>query len=125
MRRSLAIITASYVASTYSDVAFFPPDPPIGVPKSFWRLPCRGQSGIARVDPIMYPGVISPHVHSIFGGNGMKTSLRSNRLASESAGWLIVVLQVLDFMPRTTHSRHPLAHHAQSYKTSRRIGLQS
>lgn len=41
-----------------------------GVPKSFWRLPCRGQSGIGRVDPLMDPGVPGAHVHTIAGGNG-------------------------------------------------------
>ncbi|GAD91825.1 hypothetical protein PVAR5_0406 [Paecilomyces variotii No. 5] len=34
----------------------------------FWRLPCRGRSGAARVDPLMSPGEISQHVHVVAGG---------------------------------------------------------
>lgn len=34
----------------------------------FWRLPCRGRSGAARVDPLMSPGQISQHVHVVAGG---------------------------------------------------------
>lgn len=45
---------------------------------AFWRLPCRGRTGVARLDPIVDPGEISPHVHVIHGGGGMviKSHLR-------------------------------------------------
>ena len=35
---------------------------------AFWRLPCRGRTGLARLDPLVDPGTVSPHVHSIHGG---------------------------------------------------------
>lgn len=35
---------------------------------AFWRLPCRGRTGIARLDPIIDPGEISGHAHTIHGG---------------------------------------------------------
>lgn len=35
---------------------------------AFWRLPCRGRTGVARLDPIVDPGEISSHVHAIHGG---------------------------------------------------------
>ncbi|KAJ5104428.1 hypothetical protein NUU61_001775 [Penicillium alfredii] len=34
---------------------------------AFWRLPCRGRAGVARLDPIIDPGKISSHVHAVHG----------------------------------------------------------
>jgi hypothetical protein len=41
---------------------------------AFWRLPCRGRSGVARLDPIVDPGKVAGHVHAIHGA-GSKHSL--------------------------------------------------
>ncbi|KAL4790284.1 hypothetical protein BDV19DRAFT_341160 [Aspergillus venezuelensis] len=41
-----------------------------GVADAFWRLPCRGRSGLARMDPLMDPGQPSYHVHTVHGSNG-------------------------------------------------------
>ena len=38
-----------------------------GVADAFWRLPCRGRAGAARIDPIMDPGTASYHVHAVHG----------------------------------------------------------
>ena len=38
---------------------------------AFWRLPCRGRTGVARLDPLVDPGQISGHVHSIHGAGSM------------------------------------------------------
>lgn len=35
---------------------------------AFWRLPCMGYTGIARLDPLVDPGEISDHTHIIHGG---------------------------------------------------------
>lgn len=35
---------------------------------AFWRMPCRSRTGLARMDPIMDPGVVSDHAHTIHGG---------------------------------------------------------
>lgn len=37
--------------------------------EAFWRLPCRAQSGIARLDPLQAFGGIGSHVHLIFGSD--------------------------------------------------------
>lgn len=37
---------------------------------AFWRLLCRSSVGLARMDPIMNPGDVSDHVHTIKGGSG-------------------------------------------------------
>ena len=44
---------------------------------AFWRMPCRSETGIARMDPIMDPGQISDHVHTI-AGSGSKYSIMPN-----------------------------------------------
>ncbi|KAJ5318997.1 uncharacterized protein N7506_011701 [Penicillium brevicompactum] len=48
---------------------------------AFWRLPCRGRSGAARLDPIVNPGEVSGHTHAIHGsGNfGMSSNQASLR----------------------------------------------
>jgi len=35
---------------------------------AFWRMPCRSRTGLARLDPLMDPGVVSDHAHTIHGG---------------------------------------------------------
>lgn len=35
---------------------------------AFWRMPCRSQTGYARIDPLVDPGSVSDHVHAITGG---------------------------------------------------------
>lgn len=35
---------------------------------AFWRMPCRSRTGLARIDPIMDPGMVSDHAHTIHGG---------------------------------------------------------
>ncbi|KAK4953835.1 hypothetical protein LTR10_008439 [Elasticomyces elasticus] len=53
--RSQATITALALVSSAS---------------AFWRMPCRSQTGVGRLDPIMDSGEVSDHVHTIHGGNG-------------------------------------------------------
>ncbi|EKV14697.1 hypothetical protein PDIG_31500 [Penicillium digitatum PHI26] len=50
-------------------LALFP-----GHANAFWRLPCRGRTGLARLDPIVDPGAVSPHVHAIHGSGGFGMS---------------------------------------------------
>ncbi|KAE8147040.1 hypothetical protein BDV25DRAFT_41151 [Aspergillus avenaceus] len=38
-----------------------------GLADAFWRLPCRGRAGLARLDPLMDPGKAASHVHTIHG----------------------------------------------------------
>lgn len=39
---------------------------------AFFRMPCPGRIVTERADPIISPGAISGHVHTISGGNGFK-----------------------------------------------------
>lgn len=40
-----------------------------GMADAFWRMPCRGRSGLARMDPLMDPGKPSYHVHTVHGSD--------------------------------------------------------
>jgi hypothetical protein len=37
---------------------------------AFWRMPCRGQIGLARLDPLVNPNEVAQHVHAIHGSSG-------------------------------------------------------
>jgi hypothetical protein len=41
-----------------------------GTADAFWRMPCSGRLLLERADPIVSPGKVSGHVHTISGGNG-------------------------------------------------------
>lgn len=42
----------------------------VGQASAFFRLPCHAPIVIERADPIINPGAVSGHVHTIMGGNG-------------------------------------------------------
>ncbi|MBE7180870.1 MAG: DUF1996 domain-containing protein [Terriglobus roseus] len=42
----------------------------VGSADAFWRMPCHGRTGLARIDPIVDPGEVSGHAHAIHGGSG-------------------------------------------------------
>ncbi|KAF2774222.1 WSC-domain-containing protein, partial [Teratosphaeria nubilosa] len=37
---------------------------------AFWRMPCPGRLALERIDPIVAPGAVSNHVHTVSGGSG-------------------------------------------------------
>ena len=37
---------------------------------AFWRMPCPGRLTLERIDPLVFPGVVSPHVHTVSGASG-------------------------------------------------------
>ena len=37
---------------------------------AFWRMPCHARTGLARIDPLVNPGVVSEHSHVIHGSGG-------------------------------------------------------
>lgn len=46
---------------------------------SFWRLPCKVPVVVERADPIISPGKVSGHVHTIMGGNGFGFTMDYNQ----------------------------------------------
>lgn len=43
----------------------------LGSTNAFWRMPCRGRTGVARIDPLVNPNAVAAHAHSIHGSSGM------------------------------------------------------
>lgn len=41
-----------------------------GPASAFWRMPCPSRLIQERIDPLVFPGQVSAHVHTVAGGNG-------------------------------------------------------
>ncbi|KAI1352157.1 hypothetical protein F5Y01DRAFT_100682 [Xylaria sp. FL0043] len=52
------------------------------VAEAFWRMECRGSTGLARIDPIVDFGKISPHAHTVHGSSGFGMSATYDDLVS-------------------------------------------
>lgn len=46
-----------------------------GLSNAFWRMDCHSRTGLARIDPLVDPGVVSDHSHAIHGGNSKSLGL--------------------------------------------------
>lgn len=42
---------------------------------AFWRMACPGHIVVERADPIVFPGDVASHVHTISGGNGFSLDM--------------------------------------------------
>ncbi|KAI8960132.1 hypothetical protein F5Y11DRAFT_279737 [Daldinia sp. FL1419] len=65
-------LSAFFLLSTIGDVS------------AFWRMECHGRTGLARIDPIMDAGVISPHIHTVHGSSGFSLSATYDELMQGS-----------------------------------------
>jgi hypothetical protein len=70
----------------------------IGGAHAFWRMECPGRVGLARLDPIIDPGKISMHAHSIHGSSG-KRLIRDDEILA------MKVARALRRQPRTMRSQ--------------------
>lgn len=54
---------------------------------AFWRMPCPGRLVMERIDPIVSPGEVSGHVHTVSGGSGFgyTTSYEQQRASACSS----------------------------------------
>ncbi|KAI9662067.1 MAG: hypothetical protein M1829_006206 [Trizodia sp. TS-e1964] len=57
---------------------------------AFWRLPCKGALVVERADPIVNPGGVSGHVHTIMGGNGFDFTMDYDRARRSTCSSCIV-----------------------------------
>jgi len=42
---------------------------------AYWRMSCPGRVATERIDPIVAPGQVSAHVHTVSGGNALNFSM--------------------------------------------------
>ncbi|OJJ48972.1 hypothetical protein ASPZODRAFT_60273 [Penicilliopsis zonata CBS 506.65] len=70
---------SQFVASLLAGVAVFssPTD-------AFWRLPCRGRTGVARMDPLVDPGMIAYHAHAVEGSGNFALSVTEDSLRASN-----------------------------------------
>ncbi|EEH23233.1 hypothetical protein PABG_05444 [Paracoccidioides brasiliensis Pb03] len=47
---------------------------------AFWRLPCQGRLGVARLDPLVNPGQIAPHAHVVHGASNFGMTVTTDDL---------------------------------------------
>ncbi|EEH05287.1 WSC domain-containing protein [Histoplasma capsulatum G186AR] len=74
---------------------------------AFWRLPCRGRLGVARLDPLVNPGAVSSHAHVIHGaGNFGKSVTVDELLASDCTSCAIKQDKSIYWTP-AAYFRHP------------------
>ncbi|KAI9682422.1 MAG: hypothetical protein M1829_000214 [Trizodia sp. TS-e1964] len=52
----------------------------LGQVDAFWRLPCTGRAGVARMDPLVNHGSLSDHAHVVHGGSGFSMTSDANDL---------------------------------------------
>ncbi|KAI5461554.1 hypothetical protein BGZ63DRAFT_404401 [Mariannaea sp. PMI_226] len=52
----------------------------IGSAHAFWRMECPGRVGVARIDPIINPGEVSKHAHSIHGSSAFGETVSTEQL---------------------------------------------
>ncbi|KAF4339569.1 glyoxal oxidase precursor [Fusarium beomiforme] len=58
----------------------------VGSAHAFWRMECPGRVGLARIDPIIDPGTVSKHAHSIHGSSGFAETVTTEQLLSADYG---------------------------------------
>lgn len=47
---------------------------------AFWRMECRARAGLARIDPLISPGEVAQHLHSIHGSGGFNENASYDEL---------------------------------------------
>ena len=58
---------------------------------AFWRLPCKSPIVVERADPIVSPGAVSGHVHTIMGGNGFDFTMDYNSTQASTCSSCTVI----------------------------------
>ncbi|KAK5404051.1 hypothetical protein LTR06_009984 [Exophiala xenobiotica] len=58
---------------------------------AFWRLPCKTPIVVERADPIVNPGKVSGHAHTIMGGNAFDFTMDDNTTLSSTCSSCTVI----------------------------------
>jgi hypothetical protein len=58
---------------------------------AFWRLPCKSPIVVERADPIISPGKVSNHLHTIMGGNGFDFTMDYNSTQASTCSSCTVI----------------------------------
>lgn len=73
---------------------------------AFWRLPCKSPIVVERSDPIVQPGQVSNHLHTIMGGNGFDFTMDYNDTQKSTCSSCTVVGDNSNYWTPTLFYRH-------------------
>lgn len=73
---------------------------------AFWRLPCKAPIVVERTDPIVNPGAIAGHVHTIMGGNGFSASMTYNDTQESTCASCTVIGDNSNYWVPSLYFRH-------------------
>ncbi|OAX83176.1 hypothetical protein ACJ72_02467 [Emergomyces africanus] len=74
---------------------------------AFWRLPCRGRLGVARLDPLVNPGAVSSHAHVIHGASNFGMSVSVDELLNSQCTSCAVKEDKSIYWTPAAYFRHP------------------
>jgi len=73
---------------------------------AFWRLPCKSPIVVERSDPIVQPGQVSNHLHTIMGGNGFDFTMDYNDTQKSTCSSCTVIGDNSNYWTPTLFFRH-------------------
>ncbi|KAL2179084.1 uncharacterized protein P884DRAFT_276164 [Thermothelomyces heterothallicus CBS 202.75] len=73
---------------------------------AFWRMECRGRVALARLDPLIDPGVPSKHAHAIHGSSGFGASATYEDLRNADCTSCAVVEDMSAYWAPAVYFRH-------------------
>jgi hypothetical protein len=73
---------------------------------AFWRLPCKAPLVVERTDPIVNPGALSSHLHTIMGGNGFKPKMDYNDTQASTCASCTVIGDMSNYWTPTMFFQH-------------------
>ncbi|EXJ54754.1 murein transglycosylase [Cladophialophora yegresii CBS 114405] len=73
---------------------------------AFWRLPCKSPIVVERADPIISPGKVSNHLHTIVGGNGFDFTMDYNSTQASTCSSCTVIGDNSNYWTPTLFFQH-------------------
>ncbi|KAJ4522451.1 hypothetical protein HRR83_003585 [Exophiala dermatitidis] len=73
---------------------------------AFWRLPCKSPIVVERADPIVSPGQVSNHLHTIMGGNAFDFTMDYNTTQKSTCSSCTVIGDNSNYWTPTLFFQH-------------------
>ncbi|KIW14365.1 hypothetical protein PV08_07147 [Exophiala spinifera] len=73
---------------------------------AFWRLPCKSPIVVERADPIVSPGKVASHLHTIMGGNAFDFTMDDNTTRSSTCSSCTVIGDDSNYWTPTLFFQH-------------------
>lgn len=78
-----------------------------GLSNAFWRMDCHSRTGLARIDPLVDPGVASDHSHAIHGGNNFGFTTTYDDLMNSECTSCLVTQDKSAYWTPSVHFMYP------------------